>query len=388
MSDDAADLKTRFATHRDSTNNPHSVTATQVGLGNVTNESKATMFTDPTFTGTVSGVTASMVGLGNVTNESKATMFTDAALTGVPTAPTAAATTNTTQIATTAFVQGEINTAALALGTNYSVADIEERDQLQDLVVGDIIFVADNGDTKWAQYKVTVASPNEEFLKIMDQDILINALDAPGIKTAYESNADTNAFTDAEQTRLAGLELGVTVQPFDANTVVDANYETFDSSATYPDLRAQATTAGDVGLDNVTNESKATMFTDPTFTGTVTGVTKNHVGLGNVENYKIATKEEAENGTVSDKYMTPETTADAIAFQTDSILIDGEYVNQTSVENQIASIGGDGLVFDSGEDVYNLDYATQEEIESGESTVKVLTPASIQFMVIDGGEFN
>lgn len=29
----------------------------------------------PTFTGTVSGITASMVGLGNVTNESKATMF-------------------------------------------------------------------------------------------------------------------------------------------------------------------------------------------------------------------------------------------------------------------------------------------------------------------------
>ena len=52
------------------------ITATMVGLGNVTNESKATMFTSPTFTGTVSGVTATHVGLGNVTNESKATMFT------------------------------------------------------------------------------------------------------------------------------------------------------------------------------------------------------------------------------------------------------------------------------------------------------------------------
>lgn len=93
-------------------------------------------------------VTAEQVGLGNVTNESKATMFTDAALTGVPTAPTAAAATNTTQIATTAFVQGEINTAALALGTNYSVADITERDALLDLTVGDIVFVADNGDGK------------------------------------------------------------------------------------------------------------------------------------------------------------------------------------------------------------------------------------------------
>ena len=54
------------------TNNPHSVTATQVGLGNVTNESKATMFTSPTFTGTI------QLGLSNIyhsileTNELKA----------------------------------------------------------------------------------------------------------------------------------------------------------------------------------------------------------------------------------------------------------------------------------------------------------------------------
>jgi hypothetical protein len=54
-------------------------------LGNVTNESKATMFTDPTFTGTVSGVTAAHVGLDNVTNESKATMFTAPTFTGTTT---------------------------------------------------------------------------------------------------------------------------------------------------------------------------------------------------------------------------------------------------------------------------------------------------------------
>ena len=56
-------------------------------------------------------VTKAQVGLGNVTNESKATMFTSAALTGTPTAPTAASGTNTTQIATTAFVQSALGTA-------------------------------------------------------------------------------------------------------------------------------------------------------------------------------------------------------------------------------------------------------------------------------------
>jgi hypothetical protein len=62
------------------------LTASSVGLGNVTNESKATMFTNPTFTGTVNGVTASHVGLGNVTNESKSTMFSNPAFTGTATA--------------------------------------------------------------------------------------------------------------------------------------------------------------------------------------------------------------------------------------------------------------------------------------------------------------
>lgn len=59
-------------------------------------------------TGTITShshtVTKADVGLSNVTNESKATMFTNAALTGTPTAPTASKGTNTTQIASTAYV--------------------------------------------------------------------------------------------------------------------------------------------------------------------------------------------------------------------------------------------------------------------------------------------
>ena len=47
------------------------VDADHVGLGNVTNESKATMFASPTFTGTVAGVSKSMVGLANVSNDAQ-----------------------------------------------------------------------------------------------------------------------------------------------------------------------------------------------------------------------------------------------------------------------------------------------------------------------------
>ena len=52
------------------------------------------------------------VGLGNVTNESKATMFASPAFTGTPTAPTANKGTNTTQVATTAFVATAIGDKA------------------------------------------------------------------------------------------------------------------------------------------------------------------------------------------------------------------------------------------------------------------------------------
>jgi hypothetical protein len=83
------------------------VSKTHVGLGNVTNESKATMFASPTFTGTVSGVSKTHVGLGNVTNESKATMFASPTFTGTPTAPTPTLSDDNTNIATTAYVKGQ-----------------------------------------------------------------------------------------------------------------------------------------------------------------------------------------------------------------------------------------------------------------------------------------
>ena len=104
---------------------------TTIGLGNVTNESKATMFANPAFTGTATGITKTMVGLSNCDNTTdlgkplstaaiaalalKANIASPN-LTGVPTSPTAAAGTNTTQIATTAFVQ-----AALSTGGQYQI---------------------------------------------------------------------------------------------------------------------------------------------------------------------------------------------------------------------------------------------------------------------------
>lgn len=75
-------------THIEDTSNPHSVTKAQVGLGNVTNESKETMFSSPIFTGT-------------------------------PTAPTATKGTNNTQLATTAFVNMAISDVVAGADTSF-----------------------------------------------------------------------------------------------------------------------------------------------------------------------------------------------------------------------------------------------------------------------------
>jgi hypothetical protein len=147
-----------------------------VGLGNVPNESKATMFSSPTFTGTVSGVTAAMVGLGNVDN--------------------------------TSDVNKPVSTAqasAIAL-------------------------------------KANIASPT--FTGTVS-GITASMVGAP-------SGSGTSTGSNTGDQDLSGLVTKITT----------VNGHALSGNVTV--------TASDVGLGNVTNESKATMFTSPTFTGTVT----------------------------------------------------------------------------------------------------------------------
>lgn len=56
--------------------------------------------------------------------------------------------TDLSAYSTTSQMNAAIDAAALALGTNYAVANIAARDNLEDLVVGDMVFVTDDGDTK------------------------------------------------------------------------------------------------------------------------------------------------------------------------------------------------------------------------------------------------
>ena len=98
------------------------------------------------------------------------------------------------------------------------------------------------------------------------------------------SNVDNTSDATVLAGNLTGTIDGVAVTTVKNGAAAGATANQ-DSTST---IRA-GTTAANVGLGNVTNESKATMFAGPTFTGTVAGVTKSHVGLGNVDNTSDAT---------------------------------------------------------------------------------------------------
>ena len=104
----AVDADPAAATHIARTDNPHAVTKDQVGLGSADNTSDANK--------PVSSAQQAALDL-------KATLDSPT-LTGVPAAPTAAAATNTTQIATTAFVQQEL--AALLDGAPGALNTLNE----------------------------------------------------------------------------------------------------------------------------------------------------------------------------------------------------------------------------------------------------------------------
>lgn len=151
---------------------------------------------------------------------------------------------NITTARTNLSVYSVAEVDALIAGTQNarSVADIAARNALTDLSVTERIFVTDDGDTKWALYLVTaIGSPNNgtnaTFEKIADEDSLQNALSAAAVKSAYESNANTNAFTDGEQTKVGFISVTQAV-----------NLDTMESDIT--------TNTADIAT-NVTNISTA-----------------------------------------------------------------------------------------------------------------------------------
>jgi hypothetical protein len=126
------------------------------------------------------GTTASDVGLGNVTNESKATMFTNAALTGNPTAPTQTGTDDSTKIATTAFVQGRIDTI---IGTAGSALD----------TLGELSASLSNDQDALVSLTTTVGTKLAKSSNLSDLTNVVTARTNLGLGTAATTNSTAYA---------------------------------------------------------------------------------------------------------------------------------------------------------------------------------------------------
>jgi hypothetical protein len=98
------------------------------------------------------------------------------------------------------------------------------------------------------------------------------------------------------------------------------------------------------------------------------GTTATQVGLGNVQNYGIASTADAQAGTRNDVYMTPSATRQAILSQSGSDLTN--HINNTNnPHSTTATQVGLGLV-------QNFGLATQAQAEAGTSNAVYMTPQS------------
>lgn len=113
------------------------------------------------------------------------------------------------------YSQSEVNSILSGTTHAYSVADLAARSALAGLKATDRVFVSNDGDGKWALYIVSAITnglgSTSTFRKIADEDIFANALTAEAVKTAYESNANTYAFSGAQKAKLDNITVATAV---------------------------------------------------------------------------------------------------------------------------------------------------------------------------------
>ena len=269
----------------------------------------------PTFTGTVAGVTATHVGLGNVDNTSDANKpvstatqtaldlkapLNSPALTGVPTAPTAISSTNTTQVATTAYVKSVVSDLTNGAGAAYDTLK-----ELQDLMVAD--DTASAALTTLVGTKAPIASPtftgtvsgiDKAMVGLGNVD---NTTDAgKPVSTATQTALDlklasataASTYAPIASPTFTGTVSGITktmVGLGNVDNTTDANKPVSTATQTALDLKLASATASTT-YETITNVALKAPIASPTFTGTVSGVTATMVGLGNVDNTSDANK--------------------------------------------------------------------------------------------------
>lgn len=145
------------------------------------------------------------------------------------------------------------------------IGDFYTKTQIQDLDGTGILWDAVNTKFKLDFADASQALDDTNELKAMNPKRTAEMIDSRVGATLTSGSYATQGDVDGAVASIGGT--GLTWDGVDSVYNID---NPFDPSGTYQNLVAQGTTAADVGLGNVDNESKAIMFTDPTFTGAVT----------------------------------------------------------------------------------------------------------------------
>ena len=230
------------------------VSKSMVGLGSVDNTTDALKpvstaqqnainlkanLANPTFTGTVGGISKSMVGLSNVDNTSDSSKPVSTAqqnainlkanlasptFTGVPLAPTANVGTNTTQLATTAYVQAELSASG---GADITIKREEftatASQSIFNLTLGSYtinsnridvylwgIKQPNNAYTETNSTRITLSAPVEVGTKVLFE--WIEAIDVTGI---YSGHSATHATGGGDQITPAMIGASSTLHTHD-----------------------------------------------------------------------------------------------------------------------------------------------------------------------------
>ncbi len=256
------------------------VTKANVGLGNVDNNSTATIR---------SGVTKANVGLGNVDNKSASTLQSEI-LTAVSASDVGLGNVdNTSDASKQTAILSAVSASDVGLGNVLNVAQVKTF--VQDnaptaTAIGDI-WIDSNDDNKMYRASATgsaswvAVSIGKGALGLVKADVGLSNVD--NTSDAVKQTAILSAASASDvglgnvENKSASTIIGEIVAS-DIPNLAASKITSGTLSATrggtgltgISSLLNSNTTKSNVGLGNVDNESKATMFTAPTFTGTIT----------------------------------------------------------------------------------------------------------------------
>lgn len=185
------------------------------------------------------------------------------------------------------------------------------------------------------------------------------------VKSAIDSQVmsvltpHVQALNNPHQTNKAQVQLG-NVENYGIATVAEARAGTATDKYMTPSLVREAIAVqGLAGLDaHIQRQDNPH------------NVTNVQVGLGSVQNFGLATDNEAKSGTATNKYMTPYLVRLAVEALGGAEF--NSHINDTSNPHQTSKIQV-GLSL-----VENYGIATVQEAEAGASTVKYMTPALVK----------